>query len=218
MKTALILGILLLSLSCSKNNDRLKEKAALESESATISQVSVENANLARKAEIMELDLAKRHLFYQALKGVYEGNIQTNLGNFSIRVTLTPSLPPTHVTRTRQLEEIAADLNALAVNAQVIQWDPNNPNSAVGCRMSDIKADFARGELAISTESCPNLYLISLTERGFSASSAENAETSARIADQVLNGDLTEVDSIAGKVHPSTNASIFKFVAFKVQE
>lgn len=217
-KTLYLLFVLSSIVACSKNDDRLKEKAALESESATTSQLSVENENLARKAEKMEQDLTKRHRFYQAIKGAYEGDIRTNLGTFNIRITLTPSLSPIPVTRVRQLEEIASDLNNLSLNAQIVQWDPNNTNSAVGCRMSGIKPDIVKGELAISTESCPNLYLVKITERGFSSSSSENIEVAARVASQILNGDVFEVDSISGQVQPSTNASIFKFVANKVQE
>lgn len=217
-KTICMLAIFSTLIACSKNDDRLKEKAALESESSTTSQIRVENDNLATKAEKMEQDLTKRHRFYQAVKGSYEGDIKTNLGTFNIRLTLTPSLSPIPVTRVRQLEEIASDLNGLTLNAQIVQWDPNNANSAVGCRMSGIKPDILKGELAISTESCPNLYLIKITERGFSSSAVENAEVAARVAKQVLSGDIFEVDSISGQVQPSTNASIFKFVAHKVQE
>lgn len=219
MKKILYLMFIFYSLvACSKNDDRLKEKASLESESATKSQLSVENENLARKVEKMEQDLVKRHRFYQAVKGSYEGEIRTNLGTFNIRITLTPSLAPIPVNRVRQLEEIASDLNNLSLNAQVIQWDPNNTNSAVGCRMSGIRPDIVKGELAISTESCPNLYLVKITERGFSSSSPENSEVATRVAAQILNGDILEIDSISGQVLPSTNASIFKFVANKVEE
>lgn len=216
MKQSVCIAILIILTACSKNDDRLREKAALESESSTTSQIQVENRNLASKAEKMEEDLTKRHRFYQSIKGSYEGSMNTSLGSFSIRVTLTPSLAPTPINRVRQLEEIAYDLNNLTINAQVVQWDPNNTNSAVGCRMSGVKPDIIKGELAISTETCPNLYLIKITDRGFSASTSENAQLSNNLAKQVLNGDLSEIDSISGVVQPSTNASIFKFVAYKV--
>lgn len=219
MKNTLCLMLVLSSLiACSKNDDRLKEKAALESESSTASQLKVENQNLAEKAQKMELDLTKRHRFYQSVKGTYEGDIKTNLGTFNIRITLTPSLSPIPLSRVRQLEEISSDLNSLSLNAQIVQWDPNNSNSAVGCRMSGIKPDIIKGEIAVSTESCPNLYLIKITERGFTASSAENSAVAVRVANEVLNGDIVEVDSLSGQVQPSTNASIFKFVAYKVQQ
>ena len=117
MKQTFCLLIILFSLiACSKNDDRMKEKAALESESSTTSQIRVENENLATKAEKMEQDLTKRHRFYQAIKGKYEGDIKTPLGTFNIRVTLTPSHAPIPVSRVRQLEEIASDLNNLSLN------------------------------------------------------------------------------------------------------
>lgn len=219
MKNLLTTTLLLLSLiACSKNDDRLKEKAAKESESATKSQVKVENENLETKASLMEKDLTRRHNFYQAVKGSYEGDIKTNLGLFNIRITFTPSLAPYTHTRVRQLEEIASDLNALSLNAQIVQWDPNNANSAVGCRMSGIRPDINKGEISISTETCPNLYLIKVTERGLSTSRAENTSLATRISQQILDGDIREVDSISGQVQPSTNASIFKFIAHKVNE
>lgn len=196
-----------ISTGCSQGDKRLKEKAQIEGDTLR----DVENANLATKAESMEADLARRHLFYQAIKGNYEGTIDTNTGSFNIRITLTPSLPPVRINRVRQLDEISADLNNLMLNTQVVQWDPNSPNSAVGCRVSNIRPSIEKGELAISAESCPNLYLIKLADRGGSTSALT-------IANWVLSGDMSEVDSLTGKIQPSTNASTFNFTAFKVQE
>lgn len=208
MKHIFILSLLsLLTVSCSKGDERLKEKARIEGDTLR----DVENSNLAQKAESMEKDLARRHLFYQAIKGNYEGTISTNAGTFNIRITLTPSLPPIRVNRVRQLEEISSDLNNLMLNTQVVQWDPNSSISAVGCRVSNVRPDIEKGELAISHESCPNLYLIKIADRGGSTSSNT-------IASWVLSGDMSEVDSLSGQIQPSTNANIFNFTAFKVQE
>ena len=55
MKTTIcLLAILTTLMACSKNDDRMKEKAALESESSTSSQIRVENENQANKAEKMD--------------------------------------------------------------------------------------------------------------------------------------------------------------------
>lgn len=214
MKALTVLAVLALTVSCGQGNKRLEEKATLESKS----QLNVENGNLAQKAEKMEKDLAKRHRFYQAIKGVYEGVINTDLGTFSIRITLTPTLAPLEVNRVRQLDEIASDLNTLSLNTQVVQWDPNNPKSAVGCRVSGIRPDVERGEIAIAAESCSNLYIIKLTEQESNGTPSTNSQIAARIAKQVLDGDLKEVSSVNGTIQPSTNASVFKFAAIKVQE
>lgn len=218
MKTLLATMSLILLISCSKDDNRMKKKAAIEGESTSQSQVRVENANQTAKAEQMEKDLKRRHRFYQAVKGLYEGSITTNFGTFNIRLTLTPSLSPMNYNRVRQLEEIASDLNNLTFNVQILQWDPRNEATAIGCRVSSVRPDIEKGTLAISTESCPNLYQVSITERSFSGSNSENMNMARQIANQILEGDLREVDSIVGTVQPSTNASIFKFVAQKIEE
>lgn len=218
MKTLIASTALFILMACSKDDGRLKKKAALEAETTSQSQVRVENANQSAKAEQMEKDLIRRHRFYQAVKGIYEGSISTSFGNFSIRFTLTPSLAPMNHNRVRQLEEIAADLNNLSLNAQILQWDPRNTATAIGCRVSGIKPDIEKGTFAISTESCPNLYQISITERSYSGTSSENTSMAKKIAEQILEGDLVDIDSIVGTVQPSTNATIFKFVAIKIEE
>lgn len=208
MKSLFIFTLLsILATSCSQGDERLKEKARIEGDTLR----DVENANLASKAQSMEKDLERRHLFYQAIQGSYEGTIDTDTGSFNIRITLTPSLPPIRINRVRQLDEISADLNNLMLNTQVVQWDPNSPNSAVGCRVSNIRPNIEKGELAISAESCPNLYLIKVADRGGNTSALT-------ITNWVLNGDMAEVDSLIGKIQPSTNANTFNFTAYKVQE
>ena len=215
MKLFFLLAVTFLVGACGQNNERLKEKSQMERES----QLRVENEGLSKKAEAMETDLTRRHRFYQAVKGVYEGSISTNLGTFNIRLTLSPSLPPVRTTRIRQLEEIASDLNGLTLNTQVVQWDPNNSNASVGCPGTAVKPDIEKGEIIIpSSELCKNLYIIKISERGFVGTSIENNVTALRVSTQVLKGDLNEIDSLTGTIQPSTNASVFKFVAHKVQE
>lgn len=218
MKVLFALVISSLFISCSKDDGRMKKKAATEATSTSQSQVRVENENLRLKAEKMEKDLTRRHRFYQAVKGMYEGQINTSFGTFNIRLTFTPSMAPIAHTRVRQLEEIASDLNNLTMNAQILQWDPKNDATAIGCRVSDIRPDIEKGTLSISTESCPNLYSISITERSYQGTMSENSSYARDLSQQLLNGDLSEVDSIVGTVQPSTNAAIFRFVADKVVE
>lgn len=205
-KIPLVLLTLFLGVSCSQGDQRLKEMARIEGDALR----DVENGNLAQKAESMEKDLARRHRFYQAIKGVYEGSINSAAGDFNIRITLSPSLPPISTNRVRQLEEIASDLNNLMLNTQVVQWDPNSPESAVGCRVSNIRPSIEKGELVISSESCPNLYSIAIADRG--------EESSLGLAKSILFGNLSDVDSLRGQIQPSTNATIYRFTAFKVSE
>lgn len=207
MNPLLVITILSLALvGCGNGNKRLKEKTRIEGDTLR----DVENKNLAEKAERMEKDLTRRHRFYQAIKGTYEGTISTSIGNFNVRVTLTPSLPPVRIDRVRQLEEISSDLNNLMLNTQVVQWDPNSTNSAVGCRVSNVRPNIETGELTISHESCPNLYQMKIADRG--------SNDPIGLAAQILNAYTSDIDSLQGKILPSSNSSVYQFTAFKVQE
>lgn len=218
MKFTTLMILTCLAFSCSKNDKRMKDKASIEGTSTSQSQIRVENANLTAKAEKMEKDLATRHRFYQAMKGVYEGEIITKDGTYNIRLTFTPSMAPMNYNRVRQLEEIAADLNNLTINAQILQWDPSSDMSAIACRVSGIRPDLEKGSLDISTESCPNLYRILITEKSYAGSRTENIDVATQLSREVLNGRITSIDSLNGSVQPSTNAAILKFEAVKVQE
>jgi len=227
MKTrtiALVTGALalpVLLLGCQDGQDAMKEKAALEGAAAAEQQVQAENANLTGKAREMETDLAMRHRFYQAVKGSYEGELETGQGTYRIRLTLVPSLPPYKAPRIRQLSEIASDLNNLYFNAQVVQWNPANALSAVGCRISGIRPDLVNGEITIASESCPNLYSLRIAEgltHPSQASALRLSELSSSLALQITEGKLGRIDNIAGEVHPSTNAAIYRFVVARPQQ
>ncbi len=217
MRTLISLIVITLSLvACSKNDNRMKEKAAIESESSTASQLRVENENQAKKAEKMELELAKRHRFYQSVKGTYEGEVQTAIGKMKIEITFTPSKAPVTRNRVRQLEEITTEINELKLTAHAIQSAVNIPESAVGCPGVTVADDIMKGELTISSPTCPNLYLIKITEKGITESSVLDSLRAAQVANQIFNGDLVEIDSLSGQLKTSTYASKVKFVIHKV--
>lgn len=214
----IILMSLFLIISCSKNDDRLKEKAGLESESSTNSQIRVENESLAKKAQKMEEDLAKKNRFYLSLKGTYEGIINSEIGATKVTIDFLPSKSIFPVTRVRQLEEIALDLNELFLTAHVVQSDIHDPSIAVGCAGIKVVDDIKTGELSISSEGCPNLYKIKLTDRGSDTSKVENAQLAQRLAREVIDGDRSEIDSILGDIKSTSHASALKFVALKIAE
>lgn len=208
MKTVILNAALcLVVVACGNGNKRLKEKTRMEGETLT----GVENTNLAQKARAMEKDLARRHRFYQAIKGDYEGTIQSSEGTFKVRVTLSPSLAPIATDRVRQLDEITADLNNLMLNTKVSQWDPGSNYSPVSCIVSNIRPDLEKGEVTISKEGCPNFYSMKISDPGTNS-------TAASLAEQILEGRMTDVQVIEGKIQPATNAKVFRFTAYKVQE
>jgi len=206
-KTILLAALAVMSVACGNDNKRLKEKSRMEGEALT----GVENNNLAAKAVAMEKDLTRRHRFYQAVKGTYEGTLDTSEGSFKIRITMSPSLAPIIVSRTRQLEEIAADLNNLMMNTKASQWDPGSNLSSVSCIVSDIRPDIEKGEITIAKEGCQNFYSLKILDAGTNASSSE-------LAQMVLKGDILSIQSIEGRIQPATNATIYRFTAFKIEE
>ncbi len=219
------LGLVLLS-GCS-GDERLAEKARIEGREQAGAGITAQNDNLLSRATEMESDLAVRHRFYQALRGDYQGSLRTEQGSFSVRITLVPSLPPYAVHRTRQLDEISADLNNLYLSAQVVQWNPANRLSAVGCRVEHIRPDMITGEISIASESCPNLYSLRLAS-GSNAPLAEPntpqaAEVTADMAVQAVSlaasireGRMNHVSEIRGEVHPTTNAAIYQLSVSRI--
>lgn len=189
-----------LFLGCGQGNERLVEKAAIEGAVNARAQVDSANENLARKSHEMESDLAARHRFYQGLKGAYEGVMQTEGGEFKVRITLAPSLNPYPVERVRTLEEITADLNSLYLNVQVVQWNPANRLSAVGCRIEQVRPDLLTGEITIAAESCPNLYVLRI-------------DGDKSLASDLRGGRAAQVSALRGEVYPTSNAAVYTFTA-----
>lgn len=206
------------------NLELVVQKARAEGRAQAEAEINASNSNLSAKAQLMEADLAIRHLFYQALKGSYEGVLATERGEFNIRITLVPSLPPVIHNRVRQLEEITSDLNNLYFHVQVLQWNPSNRLSSVGCRVENIRPDINKGEISITSSNCPNLYRLRIVDPELERPSSEgenpysettdpvkrNAQISAATAASIREGRISELPEIRGEVHPTTNASIYK--------
>lgn len=200
-----------------ENMDILIQKARAEGKATAEAELAANNANLAAKAQLMEADLATRHLFYQALRGTYEGSIPTERGEFKVRITLVPSLPPYTASRTRQLEEIVADINNLYFNAQIVQWNPANRLSAVGCRIENLRPDIVKGELSIASASCPNFYGLRISDTEIArvmtestGSNPNDPDLSREVATAIRDGKLAKLTEIRGEVHPTTNAAIYQ--------
>jgi hypothetical protein len=176
-------------------------------------QVEADNENRLSRAREMEEDLGRRHRFFQAIRGTYEGLLKTDAGDFHIRVTLVPSISPFPVERSRTLEEIATELSGLHLNLHIIQWSGENSRTAVGCRIEGVNPDLVRGQLDIASESCPNMYSIRI-----SANSQDGiSEDGDAVATEVLEGRREVVDGLAGQVMPSTSSGIFQFSASRVK-
>ncbi len=194
-----------------ENQEKIVAQARAEGRAQAEEQLKLENGNLTAKATKMEEDLAKRHLFYQATAGTYEGAIETEEGNFNVRVTLVPSLTPFPVNRVRQLDEIAADINNLYLNAQIVQWSPDNTMTSVGCRVSNVRPDLVNGTISIASSECSNLYILNISN--VKATATRRATASKTVASDIYKKKVKTVSALVGEVRPTTNAAIYDLFA-----
>lgn len=214
MKFLIIIAVLAGLTACDQKGttDAAKERASAEQEGAN----KAENENLAKKAEVMERDLARRHAFYSALEGEYEGTLRADGDRYQIRITLTKSIPPFTGERIRQLSEIEYDLNSLYFYIQVVQWYPGDEATAVGCRVSGLRPNMEEGTLKVASTECPNLYNILLSEGGDDAFT-DRAGKAKSVAKKIKTRASAESPYLIGTVQPSSNAMKYTFRVKKVK-
>jgi hypothetical protein len=192
-------------ISCKDEDQRFSDLSTRIGKYNAEGELQVEN----QRAFLMEADLSRRYRFYQAIKGTYEGSFESGEGAFAIRFVLVPSLPPypADATRVRTIEEVTSDLTNLYFNAQIVQWNPKNTLSAVGCRVEGVRPDMTTGEIFIASENCPNFYMLRLA-----APTPISPENSTTIASGIISGNIVQVLNLEGELRPSTNANIYRFV------
>src|SRR3989338_7944670 len=61
----------------SENIELLLQRARAEARAQAEAELNTQNDNLTEKSQQMEADLATRQLFYQAIRGTYEGALRT---------------------------------------------------------------------------------------------------------------------------------------------
>jgi hypothetical protein len=222
-KKQYLLAFLALGLSslmgCENGDQLMRDKAGLEGEIAAKKQIQEENENLEKKSKTMEEDLSRRHRFFQALKGTFEGKMKSrSAGGFNVKFIFVPSLPPYNSKRIRQLEEISSDLNGLYFTVQVVQWSGDSPMGAVGCRVENVRPNLGTGEVSIASEGCPNVYLLKLDDASQGISGDEDgSKLSHKLAEDILDGHLESLSELQGQMHPSTNAVVYNVNVKKAQ-
>jgi len=74
--TFFLLAASLLAGCAQQDEDRYKEKAQVEENAKSKAELDVLNA----RAKEMEIDLERRHRFYQSISGIYQGTFTTSSG------------------------------------------------------------------------------------------------------------------------------------------
>lgn len=194
---------------CAKedSNDQLRERAKIEEEG--------QNEKVRERARQMESDLADRHFYYNAIEGEFEGTLTVDKENYKIRFTFSRSLPPYSGSRIRELSEIENDLNNLYFHMQVVQWHPDDPASAVGCRVTGIRPNMDEGEFVIASSDCPNLYSVLLSEGG-SKPFNDKKQKAIDLSERIKSKALSQIDNLIGYVQPSSVSSKYAFAVKRV--
>ncbi len=213
---------------CGTGDDRLREKAQIESQQSAQNQAKAENERLEKWAEQMEADLDRRHSFFEALTGVYEGTDVSGNSSWSVRVIFSPSFPRyPNSDRPRTIEELSYELNNLYLNAQVVTWSPLKggddavPEFAAGCVFESIRPDLRLGRMFLASENCKStfgFYLSELDENGEIISSKEPESKSASIANDVVKGKRNSVNALLGTKQTNLTSRQFKMELRKVVE
>lgn len=203
-------SLVLFIASCDQGNDRLKEKADIESKVISQNQIDAEMSHLTQRSKEMEADLLERQRFYKSVSGTYEGKLNNG---YHIKITLASRLPYYPPQRIRILEEIASDLSLLGFNAQVIQWLPKSSISATGCKVEMIKPDLINGEIIIASDNCPNFYKLKIASKD---SHSRSSDESANLASDIRTNEYTEeVPYIYGEVLPLHSPDSISFDAIR---
>ncbi|MDZ4660136.1 MAG: hypothetical protein SGJ18_00820 [Pseudomonadota bacterium] len=188
---------------CSQNPDKLKEKADLEGEGQTKGQQRAEG----ERAAAMEKDLAIRQSFYQALSGIYEGDLSgvDSSGRpikLNVRLTFVPSLPPYKSDRVRAMDEVIADINNLFLTVQVLQWDPVDTESIVfGCTYEKVRPDLTKGVINLAQADCQSLFNLRVFETDPAKPAPSELEIDAisgKISQEVLTAQRGSIPELIG--------------------
>ncbi len=187
-----------------QGNERLQEKAKLESEQ----EQEAINENLRQKAVAMETDLEIRRRFLNSVSGVFEGTFEGLSGSvFSIRATFTPSLPAFPSSqRPRTIEELSFELSNLHLNAHITTW---KDGFAAGCVFQNVRPDISEGKIHLVSENCVKTYTLHLASDLSERSSEAQTFESKELAKQITIGSLTHSPALMGLGQSNFSAELF---------
>lgn len=218
-------ALLLVAVSgCGTGDDRLREKARIEGAEAAETQVNAETRSRDERVRQMEIDLERRHRFFDAITGNYEGIMLTPEGtDFGVRFAFSPSLPRyPRSGRPRSIEELTFDLNNLYVNAHVVEWSkprdgdrPDMPEIAFGCVYEQIRPDIKRGRIVLSSSQCKATYTLYISYRG---SKGKRQAVAQALASKVAKGNLTSISAILGEKQTVFTSRKFAIAVSKQEE
>ena len=220
----LMVGGLAFLSGCQDDVDRLKARTAIESRESADREIEAQKAFLEAQAQEMEKDLAKRHRFYQAVSGTFEGKAvapkKAVSREFEVRILISPTLEPYRTDRIRRPEEVTFDLNNLALNVQFLMWaripTPEGEASevATGCVFVNIRPSLESGMIHLKDPDCIFSASIYLSEEGDLEANEQPGvirDQSTQVSARILDGATDSVYALRGVRQASGSATPFRF-------
>lgn len=183
------------STNSTKDRARAEEEAGRESEERV----------LAERAQKMEAELSGLHHYYDALEGQFIAAFKIGDRNYQLQLAYQKTIPAFQGGRLRQLSEIEAEKNSLALRLTANQWEEMNgrivEGSNVQCEASQIKFQNTETGKLTAVAACKfasNVYTVMFSEEGVSIKDQE--ERAKVLADRINKKELHKVDVLAGEV------------------
>lgn len=215
------LGLIALTgMGCNSLSDSEKQLADINGKASADRQIQANNQDLDKHIDEAKQELAIRQRFYQGVAGTFEGLITRQDGsaqNLNTRMILTPTVPEYDPDRYRTLDELQNDLKNLALNVEVVQWDPDT-GSTWGCFFTNAVPDLNDGTVRLQptqASDCPIAYKLWLMPAGANnggAAGAAVAGNSSAIASSLLSEKMSSASALAVEMDPIKDQHILHFV------
>lgn len=195
-KTGIIFAIGMVLAGCGENTDRIRERAAIESQEAAKKQIEAENLNRDDRVYKAEQDLERRRRFIDALVGQYQGTLTNERNKFLLKLKIGSSLPPySPPDRVRSPEEVAFDLNNLFVNIQTSILADDGAGIG-GCAFESVRPGFENGKMSLISKECFTSYELEISDDADPDGS--RSLRSGELPDKILAGTIREVLYLKG--------------------
>ncbi|MES2965300.1 MAG: hypothetical protein V4760_15545 [Bdellovibrionota bacterium] len=174
----LIIGVVAAIAGCAEQSEqKYKDKAALEAKAGAEGETAETN----RRAQQMEADLARIQNFFEAVKGTFEGTMQTPSGSrFRVRFTISPTIQRYEGTRIRTPDEIAFEINNVSLDVLENTTTISDSSISFGCQYKSLRPTVDSGSFRLSND-CPRSFAVTLVPAGAGLQSAQALEASGKM-------------------------------------
>lgn len=177
----LILAIAIVGLGgCAEQSEqKYADRANVEGKADAESETNEIN----KRAQQMEIDLARFQNFFEGVAGTYEGKMRTPRGKiYRVRFAIAATIPRYEGSRIRTPDEIAYDTNNMAfeVLENTITTLEDGQELSFGCQYEKIKPAMDAGSIRLFDADCPRSFSLSLIPSGVGLQDQAELQVSAR--------------------------------------